>query len=110
MSYARQVGVGRTCQKAARGVASSLDNSVLLVHGLRRVKAALPAPQVRGRTLIQTSPAIFPPARSEWRRQHPAVGKVMRTAHPSVPVGSIALGSTRGNRPHAPTGPFGASA
>src|SRR5436190_665712 len=83
MSCPRQVGVGRTCQKAARGVASSLDNSVLLVHGLRRVKAALPAPQVRGRTLIQTSPAIFPPARSEWRRQHPAVGKVMRTAiHP----------------------------
>src|SRR6266480_5193208 len=34
---------------------------------------------VRGRTLIQTSPASFPPARSEWRRQQPAVGKVMRT-------------------------------
>lgn len=65
---------------------------------------------VRGRTLIQTFPASLPPARSEWSRQHPAAGKDMRTVHLSASMGSMALGSTRGNRPNAPTGPSGASA
>jgi hypothetical protein len=97
---------------SARGPASTKPvrhaNPWTRLAGIRRRTSELS--YVRGRTLIQTSPAIFPPARSECRRQHPAVGKVMRTAHPSVPVGSIALGSMRGNRPHAPTGPSGASA
>src|SRR5687768_2814231 len=39
-------------------------------------------------TSTHTSPDNLPPALSEWRRQQPAVGNVMRTIQVSLPTGS----------------------